>query len=478
MKQKRIWTCFLMWIMLLCVLCACGQGSDDPTTTEATEPHDHAFDAKVVVEPTCTEPGYTVFACVCGEQHTGNQVDALGHNWSEWETVIDATEETEGKLERSCKTCGEKEEKTIEKLPAGHEHTYNITVVNPTCTECGYTMAVCECGDSRMNEIIEPLGHNFGEYVSDNNATCTEDGTKTATCSRCGEKDVITEEGTAIGHNYTTSIVGPTYESEGYDLHTCKNCGHVYKDNFVDKLPEDPEDKTTYPTEREDYPFGDLTPENITTDKWEELTLAEQEELLHIWEDYYDALGYDKWPPEIRHNWLYATLYNMYSCGYPNHVCCNEEFHYWLIEHECDICGKTDCPANFAIDPDTLYTQPDGEQCPMYEEYNDPSKWCQTCGLHKRMMGYDPTKSCSRSTKVKPCTKCGKDYEIDVCHTCDPNDIPNYDPNDYPKTIALGDNIYKPGFGPNSVVAQPQIKMCGIDVGANADKKKRSYVHE
>lgn len=439
----------LIMTMLLCLgLCACGQGSDDPTTTAPTEPHDHAFDAKVVVEPTCTEPGYTVFACVCGEQHTGNQVDALGHNWSEWETVIDATEETEGKLERSCKTCGEKEEKAIEKLPAGHEHNYNITVVNPTCTESGYTMAVCECGDSRMNEIIEPLGHNFGEYVSDNNATCTEDGTKTATCSRCGEKDVITEEGTAIGHSYTTSIVGPTYESEGYDLHTCKNCGHVYKDNFVDKLPEDPEDKTTYPTEREDYPFGDLTPENITTDKWEELTTAEHGELWDIWAEYY-RLTNGGWPPEVYHNWLYATEYGMYSCGYPNHVCCNEEFHYWLIEHECDVCGKTDCPANFAIDPDTLYTQPDGTQCPEYEERNDPSKYCQKCGL--KTGGYaQPGEECCRrgSSKDRECTWCGETIKANECHKCvRPESI-------YGKTST------------NAIIPNTE------------NEKKRSYVHE
>ena len=37
-------------------------------------------------------------------------------------------------------------------------------------------------------------------------------------------------------HSYTSTIVPPTTESEGYTLHTCSVCGHEYKDSFVDKL--------------------------------------------------------------------------------------------------------------------------------------------------------------------------------------------------------------------------------------------------
>lgn len=38
-------------------------------------------------------------------------------------------------------------------------------------------------------------------------------------------------------HDYKSKVVNPTCDSKGYDLHTCKNCGKSYKDNYTDKLP-------------------------------------------------------------------------------------------------------------------------------------------------------------------------------------------------------------------------------------------------
>mgnify|MGYP003192689927 CR=1 FL=1 len=36
-------------------------------------------------------------------------------------------------------------------------------------------------------------------------------------------------------HNYDSTYVDATYLSQGYRLHTCKNCGHQYKDEFSSK---------------------------------------------------------------------------------------------------------------------------------------------------------------------------------------------------------------------------------------------------
>ena len=62
-----------------------------------------------------------------------------------------------------------------------HEHDYSSQVVDPTCTEQGYTTHTCACGDSYVDTYVNALGHSFTNYVSDGNATCTQDGTKTAT---------------------------------------------------------------------------------------------------------------------------------------------------------------------------------------------------------------------------------------------------------------------------------------------------------
>lgn len=36
-------------------------------------------------------------------------------------------------------------------------------------------------------------------------------------------------------HDYDSTYVDATYLSQGYRLHTCKNCGHQYKDEFSSK---------------------------------------------------------------------------------------------------------------------------------------------------------------------------------------------------------------------------------------------------
>ena len=44
--------------------------------------HVHSY-TESVVNPTCTEKGYTTFTCACGDSYKGNEVDALGHSFSD-----------------------------------------------------------------------------------------------------------------------------------------------------------------------------------------------------------------------------------------------------------------------------------------------------------------------------------------------------------------------------------------------------------
>ena len=105
---------------------------------------EHTFSEATVVEPTCTEQGYTVKKCsVCGYEvksnytkalgHTPDHaatctepsrcttcnvilVPALGHNWSEWTVIAQATATREGVRQRYCPQCGTIEQKRIARL--------------------------------------------------------------------------------------------------------------------------------------------------------------------------------------------------------------------------------------------------------------------------------------------------------------------------------------------------------------------------
>lgn len=76
-------------------------------TTVPTEPsttaHVHAYDRKVVA-PTCTEEGYAVFTCACGDSYTGEETAALDHD--EELQVREASAEAPGATVHTCRRCG------------------------------------------------------------------------------------------------------------------------------------------------------------------------------------------------------------------------------------------------------------------------------------------------------------------------------------------------------------------------------------
>lgn len=45
--------------------------------------------------------------------------------------------------------------------PTAHTHSYTATVVEPTCSEEGYTLYTCSCGDSYKSDYTETTAHKF-----------------------------------------------------------------------------------------------------------------------------------------------------------------------------------------------------------------------------------------------------------------------------------------------------------------------------
>jgi len=156
-----------------------------------------------------------------------------------------------------------------------HTHTIYSFVVEPTCTEQGYTANVCGCGYSKMENYVNKKDHSFTHYVSDNNASCLIDGTKTAYCDLgCGTKETVADTGSATGHalgqwtqtkapkctekgeerrdcahcdyfvtraldetghSYSSVVTDPDCTEQGYTTYTCA-CGSSYVDNYTTAL--------------------------------------------------------------------------------------------------------------------------------------------------------------------------------------------------------------------------------------------------
>jgi hypothetical protein len=239
--------------------------------------HEHYPAGETVIEPTCTEQGYTIYTCSeCGNSYVDAYVDALGHDMSAWTTTKAATCTETGTECRDCRRCDYSETRTI----AATDHSYEAVVTAPTCTEKGYTTFTCRCGGSYVDSYTDALGHkpgatvvenkveatceteghydnvvycsvcneelsretvtipatghSFGAWQTTKEPTCTETGEKQRSCSSCGkvEKETLP----AKGHSYESVVTAPTCEDRGYTIHTCIVCGDSYVDSYTDPV--------------------------------------------------------------------------------------------------------------------------------------------------------------------------------------------------------------------------------------------------
>lgn len=282
----------------------CSRCNEETTVNVPKTSHTHNYSMKII-NPTCTEQGYTIYTCSCGDSYQDNYIDSLGHEkiiikgieatclsigmtdgvkcsrcnqilvaqekietlphteiidemlpstctstgltegkhcevcntilikqqeiakkphtFGEWNKIKDPTQNEEGSMIRNCTICDEVEYAIIPKLD--HIHQYDITTISPTCTEKGYDLFVCSCGDKYQNNYTQPTGHS--EIVVDKEATCTEAGY--INCIKCSVCDIIISEPTPtspLGHNpgdYEMDIE-PTITTAGQKSKHCIRC--------------------------------------------------------------------------------------------------------------------------------------------------------------------------------------------------------------------------------------------------------------
>ena len=202
----------------------CGERQDQ---IWASPVHEHDY-KQVVVEPTCTETGYTKMVCGCGVEYVvqGSETPALGHDYtgdSHTVNVIEPTCTEDGLEEWTCSRCGEI---IAVPLPAtGHD--YEITdQKEATCTEAGYKDMKCSnCGEVRHVRVA-PLGHDWGPWETITPATTTSEGVRRRVCQRCGEEQLGTIPKLDHVHNYTVAeVVAPDCENQGYTKLICPDDG-------------------------------------------------------------------------------------------------------------------------------------------------------------------------------------------------------------------------------------------------------------
>ncbi|MBQ6104936.1 MAG: InlB B-repeat-containing protein [Lachnospiraceae bacterium] len=154
-------------------------------------------------------------------------IKALGHNWGDWNTKIQAKCKEAGSKERTCSRCDKVETQII---PAeGHNTLGTPRIVQPTCITDGYTTAVCSkcyC-ESGTKTILPATGkHHWEDWVEDQKPTCVEKGKKHRICNVCHKAEF--GEINELGHNVQGyRNISATCEEDGYSGVVCSRCGQV-----------------------------------------------------------------------------------------------------------------------------------------------------------------------------------------------------------------------------------------------------------
>ena len=161
--------------------------------TESIE-HTHNY-ITTVFAPTCTEMGYTLYECGCGDKYRDAFIDQKGHSWDDGVVSTEATCTLDGIMLYSCLACSATYEIEIQ---ASHNWTENV-ISSADCTKDGVAEKVCTKCDAKEGVVIS-ASHIWGSITVIKQSTCSENGIERRNCARCNytaEFEIKT-----LGHKY------------------------------------------------------------------------------------------------------------------------------------------------------------------------------------------------------------------------------------------------------------------------------------
>ena len=179
--------------------------------------HKHEY-AERVIPSTCSERGYTLHVCECGDEYKDNFQPLSDHDFRPaGETA--PTCEAPGKRFFACSVCGAKKETPI---PAtGHTFGETETMVYPGCVSEGEGKRICTVCGAVKKVPIPATGHKFDEWFDQKKAGCDAPGEQVRQCPLCGKTE--TRAVPALGHDMTEWAVSKTDPNK--DERFCRRCG-------------------------------------------------------------------------------------------------------------------------------------------------------------------------------------------------------------------------------------------------------------
>lgn len=203
-----------------CTVKGCTYAPVDDTYVAAT---DHTWVKTQTYPASCTEQGTVFYKCsACGATRT-EKIAALGHDLSRCDLVPDATCTKPGRVVGTCARCGVKIDEVI---PAkGHDYSYADVRTEPTCTESGHYKGTCPTCGKDYDDVIPALDHDWGEWVVAQEPTAETTGYRYHICARCNAR--VGEDIPKLHtHTWDAGVVTqkPTATEPGVKTYTCTIC--------------------------------------------------------------------------------------------------------------------------------------------------------------------------------------------------------------------------------------------------------------
>lgn len=190
-------------------------------------------DIKVVKKATCSEEGKVEKTCeTCGYTWTESIPKTEHHYVTTTKTLDTCEEKSEYKVEK-CSECGDVKSTSKKLYYSAHDYQFTRHVKEPTCTEKGedlYTCIICNGTETRE---VAATGHNT-ELVNVKEPTCTDFGyTGDEVCKKCNQ---VVKSGKKIepnGHKYLATMFTKyeTQESMGLKYKYSYEAEHWYCTN-------------------------------------------------------------------------------------------------------------------------------------------------------------------------------------------------------------------------------------------------------
>jgi len=192
-----------------------------------------------VTPPTCTAEGFTTHVCAhCGNTYVDTPVAKTEHVSGEWIIDLPADCTHDGTRHRTCVDCDVLlESQTIQKTG----HSYQSTVLPPTCTAKGYTEHVCSvCQHTYRDTEVAVTAHTMLDWVVKTAPNCTDNGVQTRACAHCSysETQIIPKLGHSFEETWTVDKAA-TCTGIGFESRHCTACDATTDQREIARLAHD-----------------------------------------------------------------------------------------------------------------------------------------------------------------------------------------------------------------------------------------------